>query len=169
MTTKEPSALQPRPRAKANPNWGLGFSLVLSAAIVAAYLFTAPRGVTPGLADVEQIQHDDQAAQDPAAPVDAASIDPAMKSVEDYLAAHSRMEGGSANLAPSASDILRAQRMQQYLRDQPAAIAPKAEFNWLTGSPTIVMPTQPPRVGLPAVDLPTEAWDSSRYPNGLDK
>jgi hypothetical protein len=82
MTTKEQSAAQPRQRAKANPNWGLGFSLVLITATVAAYLFTAPRGVTPGLA------YDDPSALEPAARVDAASIDPNTASVRAYLDAH---------------------------------------------------------------------------------
>ena len=171
MTTNEQSGSQSRPRATANPNWGLGFSLVLAAAIVAAYLITAPRALTPGV------------AVDPA----AANIDPQVKSVADYLAVHSRMDAASPSLAPNAGANPRVQSMLEYLRAHPPAAAPKAEFswmfswpfthmptqpaNWLTGSPTIVMPTQPVNwlTGAPSTDLPTEAWDASHYPNGLDK
>jgi hypothetical protein len=129
---------------------------VLIAAIVAAYLITAPRALTPGI------------AADPA----AANIDPQVKSVADYLAVHSRMDAASPSLAPNAGANPRVQSMLEYLRAHPPAAAPKAGFtNWLTGSPTIVMPTQPVNwlTGAPSTDLPTEAWDASHYPNGLDK
>jgi hypothetical protein len=154
MTTNEQSGLQPRPRATANPNWGLGFSLVLVAAIIAAYLITAPRALTPGANFRERVQRDDLAVLDPAAPVDAASIDPRSQAVMDYLAAHARMDAGSASLAPNAGANPQVQSILEYLRAHPPA-APKAEVNWLTGAPS--------------TDLPTEAWDASHYPNGLDK
>jgi hypothetical protein len=165
MTTKEQSGSQPRPRAKANPNWGLGYSLVLIAAIVAAYLITAPRALTPGANYRERIQRDDLAALDP---VNAPSIDPRSQSVLDYLAAHARMDAGSASLAPNAGANPQVQSMLEYLRTYPAA--PMAE-PWLIGWPTIATPIQPVNwlTGAPSTDLPTEAWDASHYPNGLDK
>ena len=170
MTTNEQPALQPHPRATANPNWGLGFSLVLVAAIVAAYLITAPPGLTPGANYRERVVRDDLAALNPVA-VDAASIDPRSKSVLDHLAGHARVDAGSASLAPNAGANPQVQSILEYLRAHPAAAAPKPEFNWLTSSPTIVMPTQPVNwlTGAPSTDLPTEAWDASHYPNGLDK
>ncbi len=86
MTTKQQSGSQPHPRAKANPSWGMGYSLVLTAAVVAAYLITAPRAVTPGISD--------------AAPVGSVSFDPLAHSALDYLAVHARLEAGSGSVAP---------------------------------------------------------------------
>jgi hypothetical protein len=166
MTTKVQSASQPRSRAKANPNWGLGYSLVHIAAIIAAYHITAPPALTPGVNYFDRVQRDDLAALDPA-PAAAGSIDPRTKSVLDYLVVHARVDAGSASLAPNAGANPQVQAILEYLRAHQPAAEPKPEFNWLTSAPTIVMPTQPVNwlTGAPSTDLPTQAWDASHYPH----
>jgi hypothetical protein len=97
MTTKEQSAVKSRQGPAAKSNWGLGLSLVMIVATVAAYLITAPVGATPGV--------------DAAAPVSVA-VDPAVQAVNDYLEAHRVEQAALKPAVQSFAAFLNANRVE---------------------------------------------------------
>ena len=151
MTTKQEHQLEQPARAKANPNWGLGLSLVLVGAIIAAYLISAPRASKPGVLN-------------PVARGNSAAIDPSVRSVQSYLDAHRAADSAE----PVAAVDPAVKSVQEYLDAHRADSATGSNPDAQTSLQSLRQRAAVMAGASPYTDMPFDAWGALHYPHGQD-